>query len=136
MNKSRRFYTIAKVVAPLIFAFFFLAMASPNKANAQEDERLLFGGRIQQVDICTCPIHAFLWLQIGPPRPLNIVVTWTSLQYLWFSYLQNSWALGDAGPVIEACLDLVPKKGGYYCSPASYGFPVIHIGTSLPSKGE
>lgn len=93
--------------------------------------RILFGGRIQEVDICTCPIRAFLWLKIGPPRPSQIVLTWSTLQYLHYAYFVGNWTLGDAAPVLEACQDLAPKRGGTFCSPVNFGFPAIHIGTSL-----
>lgn len=94
--------------------------------------RELFGGKIQQVEVCTCPAappFAFLWMQVGPPVSKAIVLTPFSLQYLFYSYKVGSWTLGDALPVQTACYQYI----GTGCYATKYGFPVIHIGTSLGS---
>lgn len=140
-----------KVIPSLILLAFFVAILSvtPPPAGltlrAQDGEiptsgpgsgetktRELFGGRIQQVDVCTCPAappFAFLWMQVGPPLSKPIVLTPLSLQYLFYSYWVGNWTLGDAMPVQAACYQYI----GTGCYATKYGFPVIHIGTSLGS---
>ncbi|MBI4134643.1 MAG: hypothetical protein HY471_00845 [Candidatus Sungbacteria bacterium] len=121
-------------VLAIILLGFLLISARPSEVRGQAstgratDGRMLFGGKIQQTRICTCPVYAFLWIRVnGPPIGRDIVLTWSSLQYLHYAYQQGNWTRGDAGPTQVQCLD-VCKKG--CCNSGYQGFPVIHIGTT------
>ena len=86
----------------------------------------LFGGRILQVIPCTCSLYAFMYIKVGLPVPAELVLTYASLQYLWYSYKLGSWALGDAVPVKVGCYQYV----GVSCVQTQQGFAIWHIGTS------
>lgn len=95
-----------------------------------KDGRILFGGKIQEVTVCTCPVYAFMKIRVGCPAPAEIVLTYSTLQYRWYAYFTNNWTLGDAALVQVPCM----MYAGTSCVQNGQGYPAIHIGTSLTPK--
>ena len=133
----RRWLLKTFVLVGLLATVSYLPFSAPQHAKALAligvprfslTGMALFGGKIQQVMVCTCPIFAYLYIKVGNPVPAELVLTYASLQYLNYSYINNSWALGDALPIKIGCYQLE----GEDCVEQQEGYPIYHIGTSPP----